>query len=167
MSKSLYIGTLGPRNGKTFVLLGVLELLSRRIEKLGFFRPVIRSLDQPDNDIELVRSRFNIDLPYESMYALTREQVRARLTDGQPGSLLKDIFEGYKELERQCDFVVCEGTDFTGVASALEFEFNAQLANHLGSPVLMVASGRGRPAAPRTRPRLYRSRSRGCGSGTG
>ena len=145
MSKSLYIGTLGPRSGKTFVLLGVLELLSRRIEKLGFFRPVIRSLDQPDNDIELVRSRFNIDLPYESMYALTREQVRARLTDGQPGSLLKDIFESYKELERQCDFVVCEGTDFTGVASALEFEFNAQLASHLGCPVLMVASGRGRP----------------------
>jgi acetate kinase len=69
MAKSLYIGTLGPRSGKTFVLLGVLELLSRRIEKLGFFRPVIRSLDQPDNDIELVRSRFNIDLPYESMYA--------------------------------------------------------------------------------------------------
>ncbi len=145
MSKSLYIGTLGPRGGKSLVLLGVLELLSRRIEKLGFFRPVIRTRDHPDNDIELVRSRYNIELPYESMYALTYEQTRQRVADGQHQKLLKDVFNKYKKLEQQCDFVVCEGTDFAGVSSVIEFDFNARLANHLGCPVLIVASGRGRP----------------------
>lgn len=145
MSKSLYIGTLGPRSGKSLVLLGVLELLSRRVEKLGFFRPVIRSRDQRDNDIELVRSRYALDLPYESLYALTYEEVRQRVSDGQHEQLLQDVFARYKELERRCDFVVCEGSDFAGVSTALEFDFNARLANHLGCPVLIVASGRGRP----------------------
>jgi phosphate acetyltransferase len=144
MPKSLYIGTLGPRSGKSLVLLGVLEMLSRRVEKLGLFRPVIRSPDPPDNDIELARTRYDIELPYESMYALTREQVRRRLAEGRHGTLLKDVFDRYKALQRSCDFVVCEGTDFTDVGSALEFDFNARLANHLGAPVLIVASGRDR-----------------------
>ena len=144
MPKSLYIGTLGPRSGKSLVLLGVLEMLSRRVEKLGLFRPVIRSPDPPDNDIELARTRYDIDLPYESMYALTRDEVRGRLAGGLHGTLLKEVFDRYKALERRCDFVVCEGTDFTDIGSALEFDFNARLANHLGTPILIVASGRGR-----------------------
>ncbi len=90
MSKSLYIGTLGPRSGKTLVLLGVLELLSRRVEKLGFFRPVIHSADQPDNDIELVRSRYNIELAYESMYAKASDsELLLRLLDNQLIELAK------------------------------------------------------------------------------
>ena len=144
MSDSLYIGALGPRSGKTFVLLGILELLSRRVGRLGFFRPVIDSVDEPDNDIELAQKLFGIDLPYESMYALTREEARAQLRDGGPESLLKRIFDRYRALQKQCDFVVCMGTDFTSLAAALEFGFNADLASHLGCPVLILASGRHR-----------------------
>ncbi|MGI9343374.1 MAG: phosphate acetyltransferase, partial [Gammaproteobacteria bacterium] len=85
-----------------------------------------------------------IDLPYESMYAMTRDEARARLRDGGPEALLKRVFDRYRALQRQCDFVVCMGTDFTGVASALEFDFNAELAKQLGCPVLILASGRDR-----------------------
>ena len=146
MSNSLYIGTLGSGSGKTFVLLGILELLSRRVGKLGLFRPMIRSADEPDNDIELAQKLFGIDLPYESMYAMTRDEARAQLREGGPESLLKRVFDRYRAVQRQCDFVVCVGTDFAGVASALEFGFNADLAKHLGCPVLILANGRDRVA---------------------
>ena len=144
MSNSLYIGTLGSGSGKTFVLLGVLELLSRRVGKLGLFRPIIRSTDELDNDIELARELFGIDLPYESMYAMTRDEARVQLREGGPEKLLKSVFNRYRAMQKLCDFVVCVGTDFTGVASALEFSFNADLAKHLGCPVLVLASGQDR-----------------------
>ena len=105
----------------------------------SFFRPVIRSPDPPDNDIELARTRYDIDLPYESMYALTRDEVRRRLAEGRHSTLLQEVFERYRALQRRCDFVVCEGTDFTDVGSALEFDFNARLgivaaAGDVGAP---------------------------------
>src|SRR2546423_10433054 len=46
-----------------------------------------------------------------------------------------------KRLEQRCDFVVCEGTDFVGAAPALDFGRNADLANELGCPVLVVVKG--------------------------
>ena len=54
--------------------------------------------------------------------------------------LRKRVVEAYKALEQRCDFVVCEGTDFGG-AAALAFGRNADLANELGAPVLVVVRG--------------------------
>ena len=41
MSQGLYIAAMEPNSGKSLVVLGVVELLSRRVQKLGFFRPVV------------------------------------------------------------------------------------------------------------------------------
>ncbi len=144
MANSLYISALDQRSGKTVVLLSVLELLSRRIGKLGVFRPVIDSVDKPDNDIELAQKVFGVDLPQESMYGITRDEALTQLRDGDPAELLKRILKRFRALQKQCDFVVCMGTDFTGIVSTLEFGFNAELAGHLGCPVLILASGRDR-----------------------
>ena len=142
MARNLYVATTEARSGKSLVVLGVMELLSRRIKTIGFFRPVIRAGDQPDNDIELVRTRYRLSLPYELLYGVTHDEARQMAADGQHDRLLKRIYGRYKEVERQCDFVLCEGTDFTGITSAFEFEFNGRVANHLGAPVLLVANGR-------------------------
>jgi len=56
--KSLYIAASEPASGKSLVVLGISELVSHHIDKLGFFRPVIRDGDVPDNDIELIRSQY-------------------------------------------------------------------------------------------------------------
>jgi phosphate acetyltransferase len=40
--------------------------------------------------------------------------------------------------------VLCEGTDYTGVSSAFEFDFNAAVANNLGCPIIAVVSGSGK-----------------------
>jgi phosphate acetyltransferase len=66
------------------------------------------------------------------------------VSHGQSDALLKNILEKYKALESQCDFVLCEGTDYTGVSSAFEFDFNAGVANDLGCPILAVVNGRGK-----------------------
>ena len=58
------------------MLFRILKLLSRRVGRLCVFRPIVPSADELDSDIELAQKLFGIDLPYESMYALTRATYR-------------------------------------------------------------------------------------------
>jgi phosphate acetyltransferase len=141
MTRNAYIASTEPRSGKSLIALGVMELVSRRLEDLGFFRPVIRA-DGRDNDIELIRHRYCPTLRYESLYGVTYDEA-ARLTEGgRADELLQRIFERFKQLESNCQFVLCEGTDYTDVAAAFEFDFNSELANHLGCDLLLVVNGR-------------------------
>ena len=69
MARSLYIAAIEPRSGKSVVALGIMELLSRRLRKVGYFRPVVPSAKAPDNNIRLIQTRYNLSLAYEDMYA--------------------------------------------------------------------------------------------------
>jgi len=144
VSNSLYITAIEPDSGKSLIAIGIAEMLSHHIEKLGFFRPVIRGGDAPDNDIELIRSHYSLQLPYDSLYAVTHAHALELFSSGHEQELLQRILVKYKQLEEQCDFIICEGTDFTGISSAFEFSFNARVANHLGCPVLITGSRYGK-----------------------
>jgi phosphate acetyltransferase len=144
LANSLYIAGIEPRSGKSVISLGIMEILSRRIRNVGYFRPVIPSGSQQDNNIQLIRTRYSSELAYDEMYALTNDAAQQMSTRGQDVPLLNTILLKYKALESKCDFILCEGTDFTGVSSAFEFDFNADVANNLGSPVLVLVNGRGR-----------------------
>jgi phosphate acetyltransferase len=132
-ARNLYVTAMEPESGKSIVALGVMEMLSRRVERLGFFRPIVP--DEPDPQLELMRGR------YDAVTAHALTSAEAATT--QPyDELRKRVVEAYKSLEAECDFVLCEGTDFTGAAAALDFGLNADLANELGAPVLVVVRGR-------------------------
>ena len=129
MVRNLYVTAMEPQSGKSVVALGVMELLKPRVERLGFFRPVVPS--EPDSQLELIRHRYQA----EASFALTQEEASAIPAYDE---LRKRVLEAYKALEPRCDFILCEGTDFTSATSALDYGLNADLANELGAPVLVV-----------------------------
>jgi len=131
-ARNLYVTAMEPESGKSVVALGLMELLSRRVERLGFFRPIVPA--EPDGQLELMRARYDA----AAGHALTAEAAAATRPYDE---LRKRVVEAYKPLETECDFVLCEGTDFTGAAPALDFGLNADLANELGAPVLVVVRG--------------------------
>ena len=126
-----------PQSGKSVIALGVMELLSSRVERLGFFRPIVPSADS-DPQIELVRRRYQLELAPEEMYALTQAEAAAI---PEYEELRKRVVEAYKAIDERYEVVVCEGTDFTGATTALDYGLNADLANELGAPVLVVVRG--------------------------
>src|SRR6266508_4312400 len=138
MARNLYITAMERQSGKSVVALGVMELLSARVERLGFFRPIVPSGSEPDPQIELIRRRYQVDASYEQMHALSQDEASAIPAYED---LRKRVVEAYKALEPRCDFVLCEGTDFTSATSALDYGLNADLANELGAPVLVVVKG--------------------------
>ncbi|HEX4109130.1 MAG TPA: phosphate acetyltransferase [Solirubrobacteraceae bacterium] len=141
MARNLYITAVGPASGKALVSLGFMEMLAARVERVGFFRPIVRSPDERDPGIELMRARYGLGPTYEEMHGLTAEAATALIAGGAAEELDKRVLAAYRALERRCDFVVCEGTDYVGPSSALDFELNANLANQLGCPVLVVVNG--------------------------
>jgi len=138
LTRNLYITAMEPQSGKSVVALGLMELLSPRVDRLGFFRPIVPSGDGPDPQIDLVRRRYQVDASPEEMRALTQEEASAIPAYDD---LRKRVVAEYKALEPRFDFILCEGTDFTSATSALDYGLNADLANELGAPVFVVLKG--------------------------
>jgi len=140
MARNIYITAMGPHSGKSVVALGFMEMLSARLRRIGFFRPIVRSASEPDPQIELMRDRYQLELGYAEMHGPSAEDVTALIAHGAHEEIEKRVLAAYRELERRCDFIVCEGTDFVGSTPALDFDLNANLANQLGCPVLVVVN---------------------------
>ena len=144
MARTLYIAATQPRSGKSLVTLGVMEMLAARARRPGFFRPVVASDRGLENDMDLIAARYGLVAGETAVYGFTNDEAQRRLTEVGYAEVLKDILARYKEVEARCDYVVCEGTDFTGVSNAFEFDFNAAVAQNLGCAILPVINGHGR-----------------------
>src|SRR6266536_6144396 len=142
--RNVYLAAIEPGIGKSVVALGLMEAMSRRLGPVGYFRPVIESQAAPDDDIELFRGRFRLPQAYRESYAATMDDLRAMSDRSNYDELLKRILESFRRLDQRTDLVLVEGGDFTGASRALELDFNAEVANHMGALVLLVVNGGGR-----------------------
>jgi phosphate acetyltransferase len=144
MSKNLYIAATEVNSGKSLIVLGIMNILSSQLTKVGLFRPIIHLGQQKDHDIELVSKLYNLPFHHNEMYGLTSDDALNFLQEGKMDEVFTAIINKYKALESKCDFILVEGTDFKGSLQPFEFDFNAQLANNLSAPVLGVVKGFGK-----------------------
>jgi phosphate acetyltransferase len=143
MARNLYVLNTEPRSGKSAICLGLMQMLRRNIRRVGFFRPIInaRIEGKVDHDIHLILTRFQLNQSPEDAYAYTLEEARDLINQGKHYLLMEKILHKYKALEKDFDFVLCEGTDFIGTDSSFEHDINAEIAANLGSPVILVTTG--------------------------
>ncbi|UOB16969.1 phosphate acetyltransferase [Abyssalbus ytuae] len=143
MNKGIYITTLEPHSGKSIISLGIINNLLGKTPRVGYFRPVIdvKNRKEKDNHIETVLSYFDIKLPYKDSFAFTRKEIVELRNKGKSGEIIDTIIEKYKKIEDAFDFVLVEGSDFTGEGSVFEFDINISIAKNLGLPVILIASG--------------------------
>ncbi|MBU2670818.1 phosphate acetyltransferase [Actinoplanes bogorensis] len=152
MARSVYVAGLGPGVGKGTVALGLVELLSRQVARIGVFRPLV-SGDGDDSLLTLLTKRYPVVAPYAESYGVTMAEASALVADGKWEELISRIVERYREVERHAASVVVIGSDFAAAGGARdrdeiprELAFNARLATEFGSVVVPVVSGEGRSA---------------------
>ncbi len=145
-AKSIYIFGAEPQAGKSVVLLGIMELLSRHVQKLGFFRPLVREGETKDNAIRLISNRYHLPFSNRVKYGMTFEKARTFVAEEKYDEVLKRILGEYGSLESDCDVVVCLGTGFHDIPPGLALDFNIDVANNLGALAAPVATGFGRTA---------------------
>ncbi|MGN9779031.1 phosphate acetyltransferase [Micromonospora sp. H33] len=150
VARSVYVTSVGSGGGKSTVALGLAELLSRQVDRIGVFRPLVGGAT-PDPILALLADRYRIELPLEDLAGATYAEATAMVADGRREQLISGVVERYRELERRCPAVVVVGSDFADGgdgAGPRELAFNARLATEFGSVVVPVVDGYGQePAA--------------------
>ncbi|NPA43614.1 MAG: phosphate acetyltransferase [Chlorobi bacterium] len=144
MNKALYIATIEPNSGKSIVSIGLMNELKSRTDKVGYFRPIIDGGEKPDNHIRLMLEFFKIPQSYEESYGLTRAEIVRLLNENKDDKILEKIIRKYKRLEKKFDFIIIEGSDFSGEGSIVEFEMNIKIASNLSIPAIIIGSGKGK-----------------------
>lgn len=140
MAESLYITGTEARSGKSAIALCIMELLMRKIHRVGFFRPIIADQKGKDSNIDLIAGYFELSVPYEAMYGYTASEATALATQGKTDHVIEGVITKYNELKELYDFVVVDGTNYALSTAAFEFDINAELSKNLSAPVLLVVN---------------------------
>jgi phosphate acetyltransferase len=146
MNKAIYIATSEHNSGKSIITLGLMSMLMAKTAKVGYFRPIIEDFEDGklDNHIETVINHFGLDIAFEDAFAITKSKLIKKKNKGKIGEVIDLIIEKYKKLEEQFDFVLVEGTSFSGEGTVIELDMNVLIAKNLGIPTIIVGSGVGK-----------------------
>ncbi len=144
MARSVYLTGVGSGGGKSTVALGLAELLSRQVERIGAFRPLVAG-DGTDPILALLTERYRMELPVGELYGATYAEASALVAEGRREELISRIVTRYREVERRCPAIVVVGSDFAygDGTGPRELAFNARLATEFGSVVVPVVDGFG------------------------
>ncbi|KDN83613.1 phosphate acetyltransferase [Kitasatospora cheerisanensis] len=146
MASSVYVTGIDRGDGRQAVELGVMELLTRQVDRVGVFRPLVHTAEgghhPADHVVELLRTRYRLDLPVSELYGLTYDEAAALQAAQGQDELVSQLVDRFHQLERRCQAVLVLGTDFSGTNIPDELAFNARLANEFGASVLPVVGGR-------------------------
>jgi len=148
MCKKIFIAATGQHCGKTTTSLSLLHLARKKYNRVGFIKPFGPKRTNylgkfVDVDAALIAHVYGMDDQLELMSPVVLDSHTTReVLEGKknPQHYLEQICHAAAELEKQCDFLIIEGAGHTGVGSVMRLN-NAQLAQQLDAPVLLVAGG--------------------------
>ena len=139
MSNSVYLTVNAPESRRSVVALGLLELLARRVGRVGVFRPI--SPAEPERDVLVNTLVDRYQLKPVPARGLTYEQAVQLVDEGDNERLIAHCVDAFFQMRDQYDFMVVLGTDFTGPSPSTELSLNAKLAANMGTPVLSIING--------------------------
>lgn len=148
----VYVAATRQNDGKTIVSIGLIAALLKRMDKIGYIKPVGQHwIDfqghKVDEDAVLVKKIFPIDcnVPDMSPVAVPRGFTEEYIESPDRNRLVQQITGAYSRVSEGKDFVLIEGTGHAGVGSVFDMS-NADVASLLGAKVILVsAGGIGRP----------------------
>ncbi|MER7833623.1 phosphate acetyltransferase [Streptomyces sp. NPDC095602] len=144
MARSVYVTGIERGDGRQVVELGVMELLTRQVDRVGVFRPLVH--DGPDRLFELLRARYRLSQDPASVYGMDYAEAAALQAEQGTDALVSRLVERFHAVARQYEVVLVLGTDFAATQLPDELALNARLANEFGASVIPVVGGKGRPA---------------------
>ncbi|MEV5017168.1 phosphate acetyltransferase [Streptomyces sp. NPDC053780] len=140
MTRSVYVTGIDRGDGRQVVELGVMELLTRQVDRVGVFRPLVH--DGPDRLFELLRSRYRLSQDSATVYGMDYQEASALQAEQGTDELVSALVDRFHLVARDYDVVLVLGTDFADTQFPDELSMNARLANEFGASVVPVVGGR-------------------------
>ncbi|OSC57232.1 phosphate acetyltransferase, partial [Streptomyces sp. BF-3] len=136
MARSVYVTGIDRGDGRQVVELGVMELLTRQVDRVGVFRPLVH--DGPDRLYELLRARYRLSQSPATVYGLDYHEASAVQAEKGTDELVSRLVDRFHEVAREYEAVLVLGSDFADTQLPDELALNARLANEFGASVIAV-----------------------------
>ncbi|MFI1465728.1 phosphate acetyltransferase [Streptomyces wuyuanensis] len=144
MTRSVYVTGIDRGDGRQVVDLGVMELLTRQVDRVGVFRPLVH--DGPDRLFDLLRVRYRLSQDPATAYGMDYHEAAALQAEKGTDELVSRLVDRFHEVARDYEVVLVLGTDFRATQLPDELALNARLANEFGASVIPVVGGKGQTA---------------------
>jgi BioD-like phosphotransacetylase family protein len=150
----IYVAATRQHVGKTTVSLALMSGLQKRVDQVGFIKPVgqqsLKVIDDDgfemrvDKDVVLVKEHFKLDhLSYRYMSPVlipkgyTKDYVDGKIANASQKDM---IIDHYNEVSSRSSLVLAEGTGHCAVGSIIGAS-NAEVASWIGAKMVLVANG--------------------------
>ncbi|MBD0710695.1 MULTISPECIES: phosphate acetyltransferase [unclassified Streptomyces] len=144
MTRSVYVTGTDRGDGRQVVELGVMELLTRQVDRVGVFRPLVH--DGPDRLFDLLRARYRLSQDASTVYGMDYHEAADLQAEQGTDELVSRLVDRFHAVARDYEVVLVLGTDFAATQLPDELALNARLANEFGASVIPVVGGKGQPA---------------------
>ncbi|MFF1508867.1 phosphate acetyltransferase [Streptomyces sp. NPDC058326] len=144
MTRSVYVTGIDRGDGRQVVELGVMELLTRQVDRVGVFRPLVH--DGPDRLFDLLRARYRLSQDPSTVYGMDYHEASDLQAERGTDELVSRLVDRFHAVARDYEVVLVLGTDFAATQLPDELALNARLANEFGASVIPVVGGKGQPA---------------------
>lgn len=144
MTRSVYVTGIDRGDGRQVIELGVMELLTRQVDRVGVFRPLVH--DGPDRLFDLLRARYRLAQDAASGYGMDYHEASAIQAEQGTDELVSQLVDRFHRVARDYEVVLVLGTDFADTQLPDELSLNARLANEFGASVIPVVGGKNQTA---------------------
>ncbi|MEU0402198.1 phosphate acetyltransferase [Streptomyces sp. NPDC006197] len=144
MTRSVYVTGIDRGDGRQVVELGVMELLTRQVDRVGVFRPLVHH--RPDRLFDLLRARYRLSQDPSTVYGMDYHEASALQAERGTDELVSRLVDRFHDVARDYEVVLVLGTDFAATQLPDELALNARLANEFGASVIPVVGGKGQAA---------------------
>ncbi|MGW1119669.1 phosphate acetyltransferase [Streptomyces tanashiensis] len=144
MTRSVYVTGIDRGDGRQVVELGVMELLTRQVDRVGVFRPLVH--DGPDRLFDLLRARYRLSQDASTVYGMDYHEASALQAERGTDELVSRLVDRFHAVARDYEVVLVLGTDFAATQLPDELALNARLSNEFGASVIPVVGGKGQTA---------------------
>ncbi|MFI6104180.1 phosphate acetyltransferase [Streptomyces sp. NPDC051310] len=144
MARSVYVTGIDRGDGRQVVELGVMELLTRQVDRVGVFRPLVH--DGPDRLFDLLRVRYRLSQDPATVYGMDYQEASALQAEKGTDELVSRLVDRFHAVAREYEVVLVLGTDFHATQLPEELALNARLANEFGASVIPVVGGKDQDA---------------------
>lgn len=147
MAKNIYLASTGPKSGKSIICLGLINAFRGMVTNVGYFKPIgqkYRKNEDHDKESIMIKEIYGIEDELKYINPVSIKELNHYITSNDQETFFHKVQESYREIEKDKDMVIIDGTDYVGMKSAFEFDINADIANNLNAGIILIEDGYGK-----------------------
>jgi phosphate acetyltransferase len=137
---ALFVASTQENAGSILIMIGLMQLLKSKIDRVAFFRPIIE--EEEDSDIRFMLEYFGLNQRYEESYGFKKQQFETLLGHNKTEEAIEAIMEKLTQLREKNQFVLIEGIAKSRLSSSINGDINLILAKNLDSDFIAIINAK-------------------------